>query len=138
MEAIEEKSNFKKYGFIFLLLLGHIYLWPKLIDYLDLFSYSGNVIDTLRLSINIPIYLASFALLTRLRLYGRVFFKVWICLAVIDELLMIVDDFGMFGIGWEIENILTLPPLYFMGYLYAFRSNELWENTQPFKFNFNT
>lgn len=133
-----ENSKKKKYAFIILLIVGHLYFWPKLFDYIDLFQYSSNWVDTLRLSINIPIYIASFALLIRLCLCGRTFFKVWVCVAITDELLMIADDFGSLGIGWEISQILLIASLYFMGFLYAFKSNSLWQNTTPFRFNFNT
>jgi len=132
---IVRNSKIKTYSWYVLLLLGHIYFWPKVVDYIDLFQYSGGVIDTLRLSINIPIYIACLAFLIRLKLCLPIFFKVWVLLAITDEVLMILDGFGSFGVSWEIQNILYITPLYLMAFWYSFKSKALWQQTKNFRFN---
>ncbi len=130
-------SSLKTYSWFLLLTLGHIYFWPKLIDYIDLFQYSGNMIDTLRLSINIPIYIACLALLVRFKLCLPIFFKGWFLLAITDEIIMVINGFGSFGVLWDVKNILYISPLYFMAYWYSFKSKALWQGTEKFRFNVN-
>ncbi|RVT40517.1 hypothetical protein EMM73_19635 [Rheinheimera sediminis] len=132
-----QKSKIKIYSWYVLLLIGHIYFWPKLLDYIDLFQYSSRIVDTLRLSINIPIYIACLAFLVRFKLCFPVFFKVWVLVAITDEILMILDGFGTFGISWDIQNILYMTPLYLMAFWYSFKSKALWQNTENFRFNVN-
>lgn len=116
------------------IILGHMYFWPKLIDYIGLFQYVlDDNIALLRLCINIPIYFAFLFFIIQFKFCFRVFFRVWILIAVSDETYQFIQYWSGNFIE-ELIEIAKLAPLYFVGYLYSYRAKHLWDLAGCMKF----
>ncbi len=112
---------------LWLMILLNIYFWPKFIDYADRYFLnltSSSLFEIFTMSINIPVYLSGIFLIFRIKIPPRVFWKIWILLAILDEIRAQIVDYS--GISDLIIYIGLLMPLYFIGYAYAFGSDSLW------------
>lgn len=103
------------------------YLWWKLYDYVVLYmSYSqyATPMQIATLSLNIPVYAAAIFYIFKVRVTPRMFWKVWILIAIGDEIRMSISGYSGF---FDLMRF-TGPtvPLYVIGCLYAYHSPAIW------------
>lgn len=111
-----------------LLVLAHLYFWPKLLHFVLILTIALSIQDwerALRFSINVPIYLAIALYLFRKRLLHLRFWQAWTLLAIADECAMVSSEStGILGFVEQFPYYLV--PLYGLAVLYAFFSNDIW------------
>lgn len=131
-DLIDKTDNFIIKRSLWLLIPCHVYFWLKLLDYIGLYFYAlehDELFFLLELSVNIPVYIGVFCYLFLIKLRPRLFWKIWIIVAISDEIRVMF--LGMEN--WNVEYFINaLPvqviPLYILGFVYAYRSNYIWSS----------
>jgi len=111
-----------------LILVGIFVVW-KLFDYGYLLFWAFNnasLTSILFLSINIPVYVSLVLFIFGFAVRPRLFWKLWIAIAVADEVRMLFIHFD--GILDLLGDLLEYIPLYGLGALYAYRSPLIWRS----------
>ncbi|WP_045857989.1 hypothetical protein [Teredinibacter purpureus] len=112
---------------LWLLVPINLYLWWKLYSYIDLYVWSlgeSSLIEMLTLSINIPVYVSGILYVFYIKVSPRLFWKIWVLIAIGDELRVCIFEFG--NIYEAVIYGGPVFPLYFIGVLYAFGLNRMW------------
>ncbi|MCO7191241.1 MULTISPECIES: hypothetical protein [unclassified Pseudoalteromonas] len=120
---------------LWLLIPVNFYLWWKIVDYIDLYYWSffnSTTYELIVLSINIPVYFSAVFYVFKIRVLPNIFWKIWIVIAVLDELRLAIDyiekvDFYS-GLIYVVFFVGPVVPLYVIGVIYAYLSPTIWKD----------
>ncbi|PCI49234.1 MAG: hypothetical protein COB51_04320 [Moraxellaceae bacterium] len=122
-----EKLSNKRRSLFFLIILN-VYYWPKLIGfssrYID-YILTSDYQTILSMGINLPVYLAVGLLIFRVKLFNSIFWKIWVLLAIADEIRFQIVNYV--NIELLIYETLLLSPLYAAAVIYAYFSGSIWQ-----------
>lgn len=113
---------------IYFMILVNMYFWWKLIDYVSLWLFPfDSIMEAILLGLNIPVYISVMLYIFKIRLLPRLFWKIWIVIAILDEIRMNVVDYE--GIYLMLYYALPIVPLYILGVVYAYKSPYIWDKS---------
>ena len=124
---LEDQHRYPPKRSLWILIPVNLYFWWKLLDYFGLLYWSvqfEELKDLLLLSINIPVYFMGVCYIFHLRVPPRLFWKIWILIAIGDEMRVFIFMFN----SWSdtLSSGVTLFPIYLIGLLYAYGSEGIW------------